>query len=144
MNLFNIKRAFKTARERNWDRIYVFVDLHDTICPSNYRKSGEHEDMYPMAQETLEYLSKRKDVKLVLWTCSYTDELKETVFWLGAQGIEMDYVNENPEVENTSLGDFSKKPYVNVILDDKAGFEGAIDWPLVMQAFKDEPILEMR
>ena len=43
MNLFNIKRAFRTARERNWDKMFVFIDLHDTICPACRRIS----DRYP-------------------------------------------------------------------------------------------------
>jgi hypothetical protein len=54
-----------------------------------------------------------------------------TVFWLLQHGIVIDYVNENPECVDTKLATFTDKFYFNVILDDKAGFEGDTDWALV-------------
>ena len=123
-------------KERNWEKIYVAVDLHGVICPPDYKKSGEHTDFYPYAKETLQMLSKRKDVCLILWTCSYPNELKETLLWLKDNDIKMDYVNENPECHSTRLGDFSKKFWAAVILDDKAGFEGETDWKLVKEEFQ--------
>lgn len=36
--------------------------------------------------------------------------------------------NENLEAENTIYGDYSKKPYFNILLEDKAGFEPEKDW----------------
>lgn len=59
------------------------------------------------------------------WTlCLYTAELRED--WLKWKvdyckhfGIEPDYVNESPLLKGT------KKPFFNLLLDDRAGLEGA-------------------
>ena len=144
MTFFNIKRAFKTARERNWDKIFVFIDLHDTNCPASYKKGENHSDFYPMAKESLQHMSQRKDVCIVLWTCSYEHELVGTLEWLKTNGIKIEHINVNPEVENTSMGDFTHKQYMNIILDDKSGFEGDVDWPKVLKLFKSEAELEVR
>lgn len=36
-------------------------------------------------------------------------------------GIAVDYINENPEIMNT------RKPYYNILLDDRAGLECAFN-----------------
>lgn len=139
MNLFNIKRAHETAVSRGWDKMYWAIDLHDTVCAADYKKSGSMGPLYPGAQECLHYLSERPDIVLILFTCSYQHELNEPVGVLdrlSAIGIKIDYVNENPEVPDTKLGDFSKKFYFNVLLEDKAGFEGSKDWPAVLEEIK--------
>ena len=41
--------------------------------------------------------------------------------------FEFDGVNR-VQVENTRGGDFTDKPYFNVLLEDKAGFKGVYDW----------------
>jgi hypothetical protein len=48
--------------------------------------------------------------------------------WLKDNWINIDYINSNPDVVNTEYGDFSRKPYFNIIIDDKAGFEPETDW----------------
>jgi len=140
MNLFNIRRAFKTARDRDWSNLYIFVDLHDTICPADYSKEVPTE-LFPGAEKTLNYLSSRADIKLILWTCSSSPQIRHTEAWLFSLGIRFNYTNINPEVKNTKYGDFQDKPYMNVILDDKAGFEAEIDWPRVYEEFVREPLL---
>jgi len=40
-------------------------------------------------------------------------------------------VNENPEVLNLKYGCYDKKPYFNVVFEDKAGFDPMTDWLLV-------------
>ena len=47
--------------------------------------------------------------------------------------ITFNYVNENPEVPSTTLGNFKDKFYYNILIDDKAGFEMNSDWDLVWQ-----------
>ena len=46
-------------------------------------------------------------------------------------GINFTYINDNPEYIGNDYADFSKKFYYNILLDDKAGFEGETDWLLV-------------
>ena len=133
MNAFNIANAFKLKKERGWEKVYFAIDLHNTICPSKREKSGEHTDFYPHAKETLQMMSRRKDVCIILWTSSYILELNDTLKWLKDNEIRIDYVNENPECISTRLGDFSKKFWCSCIIDDKSGFEGKKDWLLVRQ-----------
>lgn len=45
----------------------------------------------------------------------------------------MDFVNKNPEVVTNGYGDYSDKPYMNVILDDKAGFLPRKDWAKILR-----------
>jgi len=144
MTFFNIKRTFKTARERNWDKVFVFIDLHDTICPASYESGKNHSEFYPMAKEALQHLSDRKDVCLVLWTCSFEKELNPTMEWFKENNINFEHINLNPEVKNTRFGNFKQKQYMNIIFDDKAGFEGDVDWPKVLKLFKQESELEVR
>ena len=49
-------------------------------------------------------------------------------------GIHFDYINENPEVGNSSFQDFSVKLYFNVGIDDKFGFDPGTDWVKVIEA----------
>ena len=48
---------------------------------------------------------------------------------------DVKYFNENPEIPSTATGDFSMKPYFNVLLDDKAGHRPK-DWQVVVDATK--------
>ena len=49
-------------------------------------------------------------------------------------GIHFDYVNENPEIATNleGYGNYDKKPYMNVLFEDKAGFDGDTDWDSVL------------
>ena len=39
-----------------------------------------------------------------------------------------DLINNNPEFKKTDICDFTEKFYFDILLDDKAGFEGEKDW----------------
>lgn len=131
MNVFNIARAFADKKKRGWTQTYWAIDLHDTIIPGTYTKDNQGRAFYPYAAEVLQWLSKRPDVVLILWTSSHRQPVKEILVWLANQGVRFNFVNENPLCKNTELCDFSSKFYLSVILDDKAGFEGETDWLLI-------------
>jgi len=126
---FNIINSFNVAKERDWDTLYYFIDFHETIS-----YPGDEHRFYPWAMEVLRYLTTKKEIKLVLWTCSHNDIIEIMVTWMKEHNIHFDYINENPECENTLNGNFRDKPYYNVLLDDKAGFVGDTHWEVV----KDE------
>ena len=42
--------AFKRKKEKNWEKIYVVVDIHDTILRACY-ENEETYDYYPYARE---------------------------------------------------------------------------------------------
>ena len=128
MNICNtIRREFQKAQSRNWDRIYVFVDLHETILVPNWNKNELVHEYYPGAKEFLQKLSVRADIVLVMWTCSHHNEICQYLRNFEADGIHFDYINENPEVKTDYSGEnnygcYDRKPYYNILLDDKSGF----------------------
>lgn len=131
MNLVRtFQKAFENKVKRGWDCIYVFVDLHDTVLLGNYSNTELPTTFFPSAKECLQFLSYLNDVKLVMYTCSHPKEITQYVEFFTENDITFDYINENPEVKTLtdSLGCYDKKPYVNVLLDDKAGFDGNEDW----------------
>lgn len=135
-----IKKAFDAAfirmREKNWEKIYVVVDIHDTILRACY-DDEETYDYLPSAKEALQMMSLRKDICLILWSSSHRDKLMEYAGHFLDDGIRFDYINENPEVDNTRLQSFEEKLYMNVGLDDKFGFDGETDWKIVCQVLEE-------
>ena len=68
----------------------------------------------------------RECKKLGFILCLYTAELREDwlkwkVQYCGHFGIEPDYINESPLLQGT------KKPFFNILLDDRAGLESAYE-----------------
>lgn len=123
-----IYRAYDTAKAKKWDMIYWAIDLHGTMVKSTYK--SEEEEFYPMVKECLKELSKSDKIKLILYTCSYEEHMEKLMDELRNEGIIFDYLNENPECKDTEYGTYKKKPYFNVLLEDKAGFEPS-DWYII-------------
>jgi len=119
--------AFQKKRERGWEKIYVFVDIHETILKPTYTDSSE-KCFYKLAKETLQILSNRKDISLGLYTCSYPEEIQDYLEYFIENGIHFEHINSNLEEGNNKYACFSEKPYFNVLLDDKAGFDPEEDW----------------
>lgn len=130
-------RAFYRKNQKNWEKIYVLVDLHDTVLTGLY--SGEEKYLwYDDALAALKEMTERKDVCLILWTASYPAKIREYQIKLAEHGIAFDFINENPEVRFTELFDGlgSGKLYFNVGIDDKFGFEPEFDWTRIYNYFK--------
>jgi len=128
----SIKQAYQNAVDRKWDTLYVMVDIHGTISESNYRDCES--PFYPQAIIALQYLSSLPEVFLALYSCGYDSDLDIYKKKLRALGIHFKTANYTP-VENTKTGCFDKKPYFNVLIDDKAGFDPK-DWDKVAECFK--------
>lgn len=131
MNIFNIENAFKEKKRRKWSKLFWAIDLHNTIIPGTYSLFNNNREFYPGAKEVLQWLTNRRDMVFILWTSSHKEPIDDIRQWLLFQGIKVDYVNCNPEVGTDELCDFDGKFYFNVLLDDKAGFEGNCDWLLI-------------
>ena len=127
----NIIRTFDTAYEKfqrkGWDRLYVVVDIHDTIFKSCYYDKEEYL-YFPAAREALRLLSNRDDIILILWSSSYTVNIFKYIDRLEKDKIHIDYVGENPEVDDTRLASFKSKFYFNVGIDNKFGFDPESEW----------------
>jgi hypothetical protein len=121
---------FEYKVKRNWDRTFWGFDIHGTILKPNYQYGNTPDEFYPMAKETLQYLSKLPDVVMFLYTCSHPHEVEEYVKLFESNDIHFKYVNENPEIltDPKGYGNYDKKPYMNVLFEDKAGFDPETEW----------------
>lgn len=131
-----IERAFRKKIQGGWHKwpfMYWAIDLHDVIIPGTYTKNNDGREFYPNAKEVLKWLSDREDMKIILYTSSHDESAKEILEWMKGFGIEFDYFNENPECPNNMLCNFNKKFYFDMMLEDKAGFEGMEDWLTIKQ-----------
>jgi len=131
MSLINaIRNAFLEKDKRGWDTIYFAIDVHGTIVVPNYKANDIPKTFYPLAKETLQVLTNRSDVTLILYTCSHPHEIKDYLEDFKENNIIVDYGNSNPEVRTDleGYGNYDEKFYFNVLLDDKAGFNARTDW----------------
>ena len=123
-------KAYERMKQENWEKIYVLVDIHDTIFKACYYNTETY-DWFPYAKETLLLMTKMKDISLILWTSSYQNKIADYIKKLKSMDICFDMVNANFEVTNTKLSCFDEKPYFNVGIDDKFGFEAETDWKIL-------------
>lgn len=131
----SIAKAFRTANakkeDRGWDKIYVAVDWHDTICESTYT-DGVAYGFYPKAIECLRMMSGNPQISLILYTSSYISVSEDFMrFCRHEYDINFEFFNCNHDVANTSYGDFGKKFYYDILVDDKAGFDPDEDWDIL-------------
>jgi hypothetical protein len=132
-----IDREYKhMANNPDWDRIFLFFDLHGTVIKPNFQRGKVEVDYYPYAKETLQFLSGKDDVDLSIYTCSHEDEIIEYQRLFKLDGINFKYVNENPDVPTNGYGNYDIKPYMNILFEDKAGFFGETDWEPIYNHFK--------
>ena len=129
----SIEFAYKRMKEKNWEKIYVLIDIHNTIFRPSYHKDETYQ-WFIGAKEALQFLSKNKKICLILWTSSHESSVKKYMEVFEKNGIHFDYVNENPEVKNDDIGNFDKKLYFNIGIDDKFGFDAENgDWISLMK-----------
>ena len=122
--------AFKRMKDRNWEKIYVLVDIHDTIFEACYHNKEEHK-WFPYAKECLDIMSHSNNICLILWTSTYPMQIVDYLNYFKDNRITFDYVNGNPETKDTELSCFMHKTYFNVGIDDKFGFDAEKDWKIL-------------
>jgi len=140
MILDALNKAYSSAKVKGWNTIYIGVDIHDTIVKANYDTTSIPKVWLNGAKEALQFLSLRKDIKLILYTCSHNNEIAQYIKWFKDNSIVFIDANRNGEVPNTALGCYDNKPYFNLLFDDKAGFVES-DWYIVSNFFKNFPEL---
>ena len=126
----------KWKTDRGWDKVYWAIDIHDMILKGNYSKELEL-SYYPDCLGTLRMLSKDKENVLILYSSTWRKQINKVWAELGKEGILFNYINENPEVKNTEICEFSKKFYFNILVDDKVGFDPKEDWRKIYEYYKD-------
>lgn len=136
-----IKKEFIKARRRGWDKIFVFVDFHEVIMVPDYQADVQRVQYYPFAKELLQYLTLRPDICLITWTCSHPHQIENYLREMDKDKIKFDFINENPEVStDRKYGCYDKKPYYNILLDDKGGIDPD-ELELILKSFGNQPTL---
>lgn len=129
--LKTIDSLFETAIRKEWYHTYWAIDMHQTFLIPDYKREGLTCDFYPYALETLQLLSERNDIVLILYTATDPDKLDYYLKEFKTKGINFRFVNSNPEIDDKrSFGFYKNKPYFNVLLEDKAGFNPK-DWKCI-------------
>ena len=134
-----ISKMFDHSFEKEWYETYWVIDLHGTIIKPNYKDSSYPAEYYPYAKQVLQILSKRPDIKLILYTSSFPKEIEEYLKKFEEDEIHFDAVNENPGIssKNGNFGFYEKKFYFNVMIEDKAGFSSEDEWQQIYVLLKE-------
>lgn len=129
---------FKLMKERGWNKVYYAFDIHGTILVPNYKAGDITKEFYPLSIKVLKMVSNLPDICTFIYSCSHPHEIDEYVAIFAENGIKFDYINENPEVKSdlSGYGCYDKKPYMNVLFEDKAGFDPEKDWKKVLKLLK--------
>lgn len=131
--------AFETMEKKKWDKIYVAVDIHDTIFKGCYHNE-ETFKWLGQSKAALQMMTKDERIVLILWSSVYPGVASQYLSHLYDNGIDFDYFNQNPEVEDSDLACFDTKFYFNVGIDDKFGFEPETDWDRIIDFLVHHPI----
>lgn len=123
-----IENCFRLVAEKGWYETYWAFDIHGTILRPTYQSGKISTEFYPGALEVMQLLSRRTDIVRILYTCSHPHEIVQYIAYFKEHGIHFHFVNENPSVACGAYGFYEDKFYFNVLMDDKAGFDGETDW----------------
>jgi hypothetical protein len=131
--------AYADAIRKDWSYIYVFLDLHSTLIKPNYSAGNIPTEFYKGALEGLRIMSAAQDIKIIMYTCSHPHEIEQYEKMFSRYGIKFDFINENPEVTTTpqGYGCYDKKPYFNILIDDKASFNPETEWEDIINYLND-------
>lgn len=116
-----VVKAYMQFELKKWDKLYVALDIHDTVTRADYEDVSEH--LYVSAIEPLAEVSKLPEVEIILFSSCYPKDYQAYIEMFARHGVKISNFNANPEVGNTKTGCFDSKFYYNVLVDDKAGFE---------------------
>ena len=128
-----ISKMFDHSFAKQWYETYWAIDLHGTIIKPTY--NGVDVEYYPYAKEVMQILTKRPDIKIILWTSSFPQEIVKYRASFALDKIYFDSINENPGIssKNGNFGYYEKKFYCNVMIDDKAGFDPKNEWKHIFE-----------
>lgn len=125
-----VSRAYNVAMERKHEMIFWCIDLHGTVLESNYSSDSFTFIDAAVTVPALQAISALPETRIILWSGISDEDRDKVIELFTANGIRVDWVNENPAVPSSGTGHFDKKFYFSVLVDDKAGFHPH-DWPHV-------------
>jgi len=129
-----IQRTFDVSFKKKWYDTYWAFDVHGTILIPSYDLNDDEMKFYPYAKETLQKISKRKDIVMIIYTCSYPKEVEKYLEFFENNGIHFEHVNSNPGISSNmgNFGYYEDKIYYNVLFEDKAGFDPMREWKEIL------------
>jgi hypothetical protein len=135
-----IRNCLQQAKLKGWDKTYWAFDIHGTMLQPTFKSGVVSTEFYPYVKEVMQFLSAKKDIVRILYTCSYPHEIEQYLEYFKVNGIHFDYVNENPDVCAGAYGHYERKFYFNVLFEDKAGFDPLTDWKEVYALLMQQEI----
>ena len=123
-----IANALSNARLKGWNKTYWAFDIHGTVLKPTYKTGVLSTEFYPYAKEVLQLISQQPGIVMILYTCSYPNEITKYLRFFETNGIHFNYVNENPDVCAGAYGHYDRKFYFNILCEDKAGFDPLTEW----------------
>jgi hypothetical protein len=123
-----IEKCLETASLKGWSKTFWAFDIHGTILKPTFQHGANSTEFYPFAKETMQLLTKQKDITLIMFTCSYPKQIAAYIQFFIGHDIVFDYVNENPETLSGPYGHYEEKFYFNILFEDKAGFDPCTEW----------------
>jgi hypothetical protein len=142
MILDHIVNTYKYAKDRRWDTIYWAIDLHGTILESSYKRQNvDIMSVFDHVIPALLKLSEREDTKIYIFSCTLKSEYEMYMNYFKNLGVDFKWINENPEAKDTTYGCYRYKPYFNILLDDKAGFDPHL-WKYIDEIIDWLPTIE--
>lgn len=106
----SIKRLVEDYKKYN--NLFIAFDFDNTVY--DYHKVG---DTFPNLEKLLRFL-KSNNFTLILFTGNEGNKLEEIIEYCKNHGYEPNYINDNPIMK-------TRKPYYNILLDDRAGLSEA-------------------
>lgn len=125
-----VTRAYNVAMQRKYDIVYWCIDLHGTVLESNYSSDSFNFINGEKTIPALQAISRLPETRIILWSGISKEDEASVRKLFADHAIRVDWVNENPEVENSGTGHYDKKFYFSILVDDKAGFNPN-DWQMV-------------
>lgn len=129
----NLIKYIDKVLNGGYDVVYIMIDIHNTILRPSFDKEEKFE-YFPYSKEVLNILSNKTNIRLILWTSSYDDKIQMYLDRFSNDGIFFDYVNENPEFDDSVMpyASFKDKFFYDIGIDDKFGFEAETDWKEIL------------
>lgn len=133
-----ISLAFNRAKEKNWEYVVFLIDIHDTIFKATYTDDEKFEYI-GKAKEALQLMSAREDIKIILWSSTYSKS--KYILQLYKDNIKIYAFNRNvPDIKNTDIACFDEKPFFSVGIDNAFGFEAETDWDEVIKSLNNNQL----
>lgn len=134
-----IERSYKRFRQKGYPNWYWAIDVHDVIFVGDYKVDCELRWIRD-AKRALKIIAMIPEIKVILYTSTRRDKTQEIIDKIFLEtGLTIHGVNENPDFQTDPGGlcEFDKKFCFDVLLDDKAGFDGANDWEPIIETLID-------